>query len=61
MDLDNVSLDLSNLKNTILNKMSGVLENAILVPVLGEPFNGAVKNACCEAFAQYIIDNYPVI
>lgn len=61
MDLDNVSLDLSNLKNTILNKMSGVLENAILVPVLGEPFNGAVKDACCEAFAQYIIDNYPVI
>lgn len=61
MDLDNVSLDLSNLKNTILNKMSGVLENEILVPVLGEPFNEDVKDACCEAFAQYIIDNYPVI
>ena len=61
MDLEGYSLDLSNLKSAIFNKMSGLFENTVLIPILGEPFNGAVKNACCEAFAQYIIDNYPVI
>lgn len=61
MDLDNVSLDLSNLTNAILNKMSGVLENTVLVPILGKPFNSELKTACCQAFAQYILDNYPVV
>lgn len=61
IDLEDYSLDLSNLKSAIFNKMSGLFENTVLIPILGKPFNDAVKNACCEAFAQYIIDNYPVI
>ena len=60
-DLNNVSLDLSNLKTAIFNKMSGIFENTVLIPFLGVGLNADVKNSCCEAFAQYIIDNYPSI
>lgn len=61
LDLENVNIDFSNLSTAIFNKMSGVFENTILIPILGVALDGAVKNACCDAFAQYIINNYPTI
>lgn len=62
MDLDNVSLQLDNLKEIIARKMSGAFENTILKPFLGHIiFENELQDACYEAFAQYIIDNYPVI
>lgn len=62
LDLDNVSLDLGNLKDVIKNKMSNVAENTILKPFLGGIFlSKELQDACYTAFAQYIIDNYPVI
>lgn len=60
-DLNNVSLDLTNLKNAIFNKMSGIFENTVLIPWLGVGYNADSKYSCCEAFAQYIINNYPSI
>lgn len=60
-DFNNVDLDLNNLKEVILSKMSGVFENWILVPMLGKQPTYESKYYCCEAFAQYIIDNYPII
>ena len=60
-DLENPLLDLSSLRSAIFSKMSGLGENTILIPFLGEAFNGPVKEACIVAFAQYILDNYPTI
>ncbi|MDO4283649.1 MAG: DUF1906 domain-containing protein [Clostridia bacterium] len=61
-DLDiNLNLNLSNLKSAIMNKMTGVFENIILIPYLGTLPSAESKDACYEAFAQYILDNYPII
>lgn len=59
LDLNNVSLNLEDLKNAIQNKMSGIFENTILIPLLGQTINANVKDACYQAFAEYILDNYP--
>lgn len=61
LDLNNVSLNFTNINNIVLSKMSGVFENMVLNPILGELPSTQSKVACCEAFAQYIVDNYPVI
>lgn len=61
MDLEGVNLEFSNLETVIKDKMTGVFENAVLLPFIGTlPTSGAI-NACCKAFAEYIIDNYPEI
>lgn len=57
----NVSLDMPNIYEAVLNKMSGVFESALLVPFLGKLPSKSSKEACCKAFAQYIIDNYPTV
>ena len=44
-----------------IDKMSGVIENVILKPLLVNFFSNESIDAGCEAMAQYIIDNYLVI
>ena len=61
MDLEEVDLELNNLQDKIKDKMTGVFENAVLLPFLGTLPTSASINACCKAFAEYIIENYPVI
>lgn len=60
-DIGTNSLELANLKEAIKNKMTGLFENTILLPIIGTLPTNNSKEACCEAFAQYIIDNYPTI
>ena len=60
-DLDDVGLNLDNLINSISNKMSGVFEDLILVPVLGKLPSNESREACNRAFAEFIIENYPII
>lgn len=60
-DLDYCELELTSLKEVIYEKMTGIFENVILTPILGGFPSNESKDACCEAFAQYIIDNYPII
>jgi peptidoglycan hydrolase-like protein with peptidoglycan-binding domain len=59
-DLNNVSLNLSDLKNAIINKMGGIEETILLILLAKSPSREAM-DASCEAFAQYIIDNYSTI
>lgn len=60
-DLENAPLNLESLKNTVYSKMSGIFENTVLLKFIGHNPSPAVKKACCEAFAEYIINNYPTI
>ena len=60
-DLENAPLNLESLKNTVYSKMSGIFENVVLIPFLGNRPDIPVRKACCEAFAEYIINNYPTI
>lgn len=61
IDLDGEDLRLSNLEAVIKDKMTGAFENAVLLPFLGTlPTSGSI-DACCKAFTEYIIENYPVI
>lgn len=57
----NVNPNLDNIYQATLNKMSGVFEDSILIPFLGKLPSTSSKKACCKAFAQYILDNYPNI
>lgn len=57
----NTTLGLADLKGVILEKMAGILERFVLMSILGNFPSDESKNASCEAMAQYIIDNYPVI
>lgn len=52
----NCNLELIALKNAIAEKM----DNAILLTVLGKFPSQESQNACCEAMAQYIMNNYVV-
>lgn len=61
MDMDGVDLQFSNLEAIIKDKMTGSLGNKLILEIIGVfPSNEAI-NACCKAFAEYIIDNYPAI
>lgn len=57
LDFNNALLDFTYLKNAIINKMNGVFENMVLTPFLGKLPTTQSKMACCEAFAEYILDN----
>ena len=55
-DLD-CSLDFSQLKTAIKNKMIDTPARNLVTQILGEWPSDESIDACCEAFAQYIIDN----